>query len=94
MRGRLADLATVSEIRYWSSKDYTRVVIQLDREVEFQKHILSNPDRIYFDLEETRLNSELNGKIYPVNDLFIKQVRVAQNSPAKVQARSRFRKDQ
>ncbi len=84
IRGRLADLATVSEIRYWSSKDYTRVVIQLDQEVEFQKHILSNPDRIYFDLKGTRLNSELNGKIYPVNDLFIKQIRVAQNSPAKV----------
>ncbi len=84
IRGRQTDLATVSEIRYWSSKDYTRVVIQLDREVEFQKHILSNPDRIYFDLEDTRLRPELNGKIYPVNDLFIKQVRVAQNSPAKV----------
>ncbi|MCZ6877615.1 MAG: N-acetylmuramoyl-L-alanine amidase [Acidobacteria bacterium] len=82
--GRQTDLATVSEIRYWSSTDYTRVVIQLDREVDFQKHILSNPDRIYFDLEETRLRPELNGKIYLINDLFIKQVRVAQNSPAKV----------
>jgi N-acetylmuramoyl-L-alanine amidase len=74
-------LANVSEIRYWSNEDYTRVVVQLDREIEFRKHILSQPARIYFDLQDTRLRSALNGKTYPVNDVFIKQVRVAQNSP-------------
>jgi len=73
-------LANVSEIRYWSNEDYTRVVVQLDREIEFRKHILSNPNRIYFDLQNTRLRSDLNGKTYPVNDVFIKQVRVAQNT--------------
>lgn len=73
------DLATVSEIRYWSSEEYTRVVIQLDREAEFKKHVLHNPDRIYFDLEDARLNSKLVGKTYSVNDLFLKQVRVAEN---------------
>ncbi|MDA2933283.1 N-acetylmuramoyl-L-alanine amidase [Acidobacteria bacterium AH-259-D05] len=72
-------LATVSEIRYWSNEDYTRVVIQLDREVEFRKHILSDPDRIYFDLQGARLQQNLRGKTYPVNDLFLKQLRVAQN---------------
>ena len=74
-------LANVSEIRYWSNEAYTRVVVQLDREIEFRKHVLSNPDRIYFDLQGTRLKSALNGKTYPVNDVFIKQVRVAQNTP-------------
>lgn len=73
------DLATVSEVRYWSNEDYTRVVIQLDREVEFRKQILSNPDRIYFDLQEARLQSDLVGKTYAVNDLFLKQLRVGQN---------------
>ena len=73
-------LANVSEIRYWSNEAYTRVVVQLDREIEFRKHVLSNPDRIYFDLQDTRLKSALNGKTYPVNDVFIKQVRVAQNT--------------
>ena len=72
--------ANVSEIRYWSNEDYTRVVVQLDREIEFRKHILSNPNRIYFDLQNTRLRSDLNGKTYPVNDVFIKQIRVAQNT--------------
>ncbi len=57
------------------------MVVQLDREIEFRKHILSKPARIYFDLQDTRLRSALNGKTYPVNDVFIKQVRVAQNTP-------------
>ena len=39
------DLATVSDVRYWSNEDYTRVVIQLDGEVEFRKEILQDPDR-------------------------------------------------
>ncbi len=77
-------LANVSEIRYWSNEDYTRVVVQLDREIEFRKHILSNPDRIYFDLQGTRLRSALNGKTYEVNDVFIKQVRIAQNTSSTV----------
>lgn len=72
-------LATVSEIRYWSSDEYTRVVIQLDREVEFRKEALKNPPRIYFDLQKARLNSDLVGKTYSVNDLFIQQIRVGQN---------------
>ena len=75
------ELATVSEIRYWSNKDYTRLVIELDREVEFEKHILSNPQRIFFDLKGTRLKSELIGKTYAVNDVFIKRVRVGANRP-------------
>ena len=73
------DLATVSEVRYWSNEDYTRVVVQLDREVGFRKQILSNPDRIYFDLDGARLRSDLVGKSYAVNDLFLKQLRVGQN---------------
>ena len=79
-RSQQTGRANVSEIRYWSNEDYTRVVVQLDREIEFRKHILSNPNRIYFDLQDTRLRSDLNGKTYPVNDVFIKQVRVAQNT--------------
>ncbi|RPJ86832.1 MAG: hypothetical protein EHM18_04190, partial [Acidobacteria bacterium] len=39
-------LATLSSIRYWSNEDYTRVVIQLDREVEVLKEVLSNPARL------------------------------------------------
>lgn len=73
------DLATVSDVRYWSNEDYTRVVIQLDGEVEFRKEILHDPDRIYFDLQESRLLRTLVDKSYAVNGLFLKQLRIAQN---------------
>ncbi len=72
--------ATVTEIRYWSNEDYTRVVIQLDREVEFQKNVLSRPDRIYFDLQGARLRSELD-KTYEVNGVSLQRVRVGENQP-------------
>ena len=75
------DLATVLEIRYWSSDDYTRVVVQLDREVEFAKRVLDKPARIYFDLHNARLKPELQGKAYTPDNLFIREIRVAQNRP-------------
>ncbi len=87
-----AHLATVSEIRYRSSEEYTRVVIQLDREVEFQKHILHHPDRIYFDLLGTRLDTEPIGKAYSVNDVFLKQIRVAKNRKNTVRVVLDFKK--
>lgn len=73
-------LATVSNIRYWSSHDYTRVVIHTDREVSFEKEVLEAPDRLYFDLQDARLSPELVGRTYEVNDVFIKQIRVAQHT--------------
>ena len=71
-------LATLSSIRYWSNEDYTRVVIQLDREVEVTKEVLSNPARLYLDFQGCRLKSSQLARTYDVNDLFIKQIRVAQ----------------
>ncbi|GAB4237499.1 MAG: N-acetylmuramoyl-L-alanine amidase [Acidobacteriota bacterium] len=73
--------ATLTEVRYWSNEDYTRVVLQLDKEVRFHKEILREPDRIYFDLENTRVPPELAGKTYDVNGLFIKRIRVGENRP-------------
>lgn len=73
--------ATLTEVRYWSNEDYTRVVLQLDKEVQFHKEILHEPDRIYFDLENTRVPPELSGKVYDVNGLFIKRIRVGENRP-------------
>ncbi len=72
--------ATLNEIRYWSNEDYTRVVIQLDQEVEFVRDILANPDRIYFDLQKTRLETNLE-RAYQVNGVALSRIRVAENSP-------------
>jgi N-acetylmuramoyl-L-alanine amidase len=74
-------LAQLTEVRYWSNEDYTRVVLQLDREVKFEKEVLHGPDRIYFDLEETRADPSLIDQEYDVNGLFIRRIRVGENRP-------------
>lgn len=76
------EVATLSEVRYWSNEDYTRVVLQLDQEVEFEKNILRGPDRVYFDLHSTRMAPSLDDQTYEVNGLFIKRIRVAENRPS------------
>jgi len=76
--------AQLSEVRYWSSKDYTRVVLQLDREIRFEKSVLFNPDRIYFDLIDTTIGKKLDRRNYDVNGLFIEKIRIAENRPGVV----------
>ncbi len=76
--------AVLSNIRFWSNKDYTRVVLQLDKETEFNKEVLSNPDRIFFDLLNTRMDRKLINRSYDVNGLFINQIRVGVNRPGVV----------
>jgi len=71
----------MSSIRYWSNEDYTRVVIQFDREVEVKKEFLESPARLYLDFPGCRLQSGELAKTYAVNDLFIKQIRVGKNRP-------------
>src|SRR4030042_7038481 len=55
----------VKNIRYWSSSDYTRIVIDLSGHVEFSKNLLSDPDRIFFDLKNTRLSKDIK-TVFPV----------------------------
>jgi N-acetylmuramoyl-L-alanine amidase len=68
----------VTGIRYWSTADYTRVAIDLDGEVKYESGRVPDPDRIFFDLPDTRLVSTLVGKSFDVQDGFLKKIRVAQ----------------
>jgi len=68
----------VTGIRYWSTADYTRVAIDLDGEVKYESGRVHDPDRIFFDLPDTRLVSTLVGKSFDVQDGFLKKIRVAQ----------------
>jgi N-acetylmuramoyl-L-alanine amidase len=71
-------LPRVTGIRHWSTADYTRVAIDLDAEVMYQAGRVPDPDRIFFDLPDTRLASTLVGKSFDVQDGFLKKIRVAQ----------------
>jgi len=57
------------------------VAIDLDSEVKYEAGRVPNPDRIFFDLSDTKLASVLVGKIFDVQDGFLKKIRVAQYQP-------------
>ena len=71
----------VTGIRHWSTPDYTRVAIDVDGEVKYEAGRVPNPDRIFFDLPDTKLASVLVGKSFDVQDGFLKKIRVAQYQP-------------
>ncbi len=71
----------VTGIRDWVGPNYTRVVIGVEGPVTFTSAQLHDPDRIYFDLQNTRLSPALAGKSFPVEDRFLEQIRIAQFEP-------------
>ncbi|MDT8069319.1 MAG: N-acetylmuramoyl-L-alanine amidase [Terriglobia bacterium] len=70
--------AWVTGIRHWSTPDYTRVAIDLEGEVKYEAGRVPNPDRIFFDLQDTKLAASLVGKSFDVSDSFLKRIRIAQ----------------
>jgi N-acetylmuramoyl-L-alanine amidase len=76
-------LGRVTSIRHWSTPDYTRVAVDLEQDVKFVSQRIDGPDRIVFDLADTRLASTLVGKSFDVDDGFLTKIRVAQFQPSK-----------
>ena len=68
----------VTGIQHWSSADSSTVVLNLEDQVQYEAHRLANPDRIYFDLHDTQLASNLGWKSIEVGDALLKRIRVAQ----------------
>ena len=68
----------ITAIRHWSSSDSSTVVLDLEDQVQYEAHRLANPDRIYFDLHDTSLAPELEGKTIDIGDALLARVRVAQ----------------
>ena len=77
------DLVRVTSVEHWSAPDYTRVVVELEQDVEFESQRIDHPDRIFFDLKNARLSSDLIGKSFDVDDGLVRKVRVAQFKPGK-----------
>ena len=69
----------VTNIRHWATPDYTRVVIDVEEKVKYRIGRLVNPDRIYFDLQDTEIDPVVSGKSFPVEYGLLKQVRIAPN---------------
>jgi N-acetylmuramoyl-L-alanine amidase len=70
----------VTRIRTWNADTYTRIVIDVGAQVKYQAARISNPDRIYFDVEDAKIDPELLHRPIEIEGGgFLKSVRVAQN---------------
>lgn len=84
---RPPDLGDVTEVRHWSYPDYTRVVIEIDREVEIKTAVkrlpadpkADKPDRLYLDLEGIWVGRRFAAGI-AVNDGLLSGIRIGQNT--------------
>src|SRR4029077_18702654 len=61
-------LPRISAIKHSSSADSSTVIVDLQDQVQYEAHRLSDPERIYVDLHDTGLASGLFGKTLEVKD--------------------------
>lgn len=76
--------ASLNEMKHWSTPDYTRVSLELDRDVTWESHELGKgapgkPGRVYVDLKRTRLGKSV--KDITIGDGLLKGARVGQYKP-------------
>ena len=78
-------IVTVTDIRYWSNPNYTRIVIDADGETSYTHCLLEKdfsikkPQRLYIDLEQSRLGKTFE-KTIPINDNLLENARAGQYS--------------
>jgi N-acetylmuramoyl-L-alanine amidase len=75
---KLAALPKITGVRHWSSSMGSTVVIDMEDQVPYEVHRLMAPERIYFDLHDTVLAHDLDGKTMDVGDVSLSRVRIAQ----------------
>ncbi|MCU0594819.1 MAG: AMIN domain-containing protein, partial [Desulfobacterota bacterium] len=72
---RAPGLTQVQGIRHWSTPNYTRVVIDLERPVQYEHHLLpenkeqNKPRRLYLDLKGAHVSSDIDSAISIQNGL-------------------------
>ncbi len=79
--GNTGPAGVLQKIRYWSGGAYTRLVIDQSTAVRFRAQELKHPDRLVFDVLNTRLDPSVDKDPLPVNDGILKQVRASQYAP-------------
>lgn len=73
----------VTGIRHWSTPEYTRVAIDLEQSVHYESQRIDNPDRVFFDLLNTRPGHGLDNKTFDVDDGFLRKIRISQYQPGR-----------
>ena len=81
--------AVITDIRHWSNPSYTRVVIDIEKERDFTHALLeknptlNKPQRLFLDIENSRLGKSLPKQTY-INDHLLIQARAGQHTPHSV----------
>jgi hypothetical protein len=75
---KLSKLPRVTGIQYGLTADSTDIVVDLEDQVQYEAHRLTNPDRIFFDLYNTQLAPELVGKAIRIGNMSVNRIRIAQ----------------
>ncbi|MGD1974712.1 MAG: N-acetylmuramoyl-L-alanine amidase, partial [Desulfobacterales bacterium] len=76
-------LGKIQDLRFWSNPNYTRLVIDSNRELSYDHHLLKKdpslekPPRLYVDLKDSRLGENIK-KIIPINDDLLMDARAGQ----------------
>ena len=80
----MAKLTKVMPAKYWSSKDYTRVVVQTSGSTEYREELLekvgNRPRRLYIDFRNSYIEPRYRSPI-PIEDGLLKRIRTGQFSP-------------
>jgi N-acetylmuramoyl-L-alanine amidase len=78
---------TISDLRFWSNPEYTRIVVNADRESGYSHRLLKKDpgidkpfQRLYIDIEQSRLGKGV-AEYIPINDNLLKQARAGQYLP-------------
>ncbi len=78
---RGSKLPEVNDVRRWVGPNYSRIVIGVDGDVKFDTTRLSKPDRIVLDIQDAHLSPTLVGKTFPIEDGYLRQIRLGQFTP-------------
>jgi N-acetylmuramoyl-L-alanine amidase len=74
----------VYNLRSYTHPTHTRIVVDIGKLREFSSAELKDPERIYVDIYQARLNPILLGKTYVARCDYIKEVRIAQKNATTV----------
>ena len=76
-------VVTITGLRYWSNPNYTRIVIDADKDITYNHRLLrkdpsiQKPKRLYVDLQNSRLGDGIK-KTIPINDNLLSDARAGQ----------------
>lgn len=69
----------ITDIRFWSSGDSTRIAVETNGAFQFRSDKLANPERIFFDISGAKPPNPSKGiETIAVGDNLVKQIRIAE----------------